>query len=1294
MRILSNKLNGRAIISVLLATIVLLCPFFAMEISSKAVAPQEGLVHFEDDFNRADGDINNNNSWVSQGVNATTGKSPNKIEDNTLVIDDSTTNGVCTRRVSRPMSEATLNQFVSVEILNAGDLVDHNEANIHLRLNFTSVGTSDLSYYVELTNQQIAIRKTTANWTDTALSVNGSSGGGSAVKYSNVYGHKYRVEFTAQGMLPTTLIAQLYDVTDNNKLVATVTGTDDTSGLQRYGTAALSVTGNSAGQTRAKFDNFVYRQTDTMVCYDDFNRENNAVGNNWIGSKSEYTQISNNVLKFRTDPINNNSNAINQGAIVRPMTESKLNQLVEVEFQRSVVTGDVGAVVIARADSETITSNNCYKLATVLGVDGSGNWNNRLYLEGASGTKLIDSRVSLDPRSKYKLQLSVRSISDEETELIASLYDITNGKSSRVYQRRVVDNDPSLQREGTAGFSAYSKWGGGIDVFGFSYTEPQEATVEEQLPEDDAIPVYFSDDFDDKSGAINGVNDWIDQQFLLKGENIATVKNGKLVIDNGTKTDTGAYTNKIMRPMSEATLNQYVSLDIENLEEIKGVEVDLRLIEIPADSEATSNRHAMYGCSVTKTSLAIVTRLGWSQGEMAIGRWEYKEGHKYRLEATALGSLPTTITATLYDLTENGEIVATVTAKDESINTANHRTTQIPGTVGISYAGEKPVKIDNFIYKQTDTVACHDSFNRKGGKPGNDWVIGSGSQKTVISSAKLVMNNGGVDDMWSTALTRPLNENSIDQYVGIEFQRPDGMGNLSAPIVFARSQTATSVTVDGKQGFATYYAQVTFTGEWSSKISIYKVGNDGVITLLKEGTVNDYGGGSTGKAKLQLIAEGNNPTKLTVILYVLSETRHYKVYNATVYDNQPELQNAGTTGVSYSGTTKTFTVNRFSYFIPQEQPDEPLVPEDLAEDYMAYFSGTVASGEFGQWIELEPNKTYIYTVKIKKILNSGGFATRVQYNPQNLGRVYRDATLLSHTYDEETFVEMIEFTVPKEAHIQHNGKARIKIVVHEGGLGSVGYATDFKVYEKDDAEQKNLLINPDFKKGLYAWCGHGEVQGVSEANVLVTKTRGEVQLVKYDPLAFVRDDSDIYFDDGNWAENFETVNYDGDSGKVSGRLVDILKNPIPSATVSLSDTLTVKTDKNGEFTFTNLPADIYFLSVTLSNGKMAEFDEIIDVKEDSEINIELTFEEETEDFEFDDEEILDEIIEPETDDESSNDNQKENSNNKSEDKKTNANKKTENDEVVLLPWIIAGAAAVCIAGLAVLIIVLIRKKRK
>lgn len=644
----------------------------------------------------------------------------------------------------------------------------------------------------------------------------------------------------------------------------------------------------------------------------------------------------------------------------------------------------------------------------------------------------------------------------------------------------------------------------------------------------------------------------------------------------------------------------------------------------------------------------------------------------------------------IHDLTENGEIVATVTAKDESINTANHRTTQIPGTVGISYTGEVPVEIDNFIYKQTDEVVCHDRFNRNSGKPDNDWVIGSGSQKTAISSAKLVMNNDGVDDMWGTALIRPSSENSIDQYVGIEFQRPDGMENLSSPIVFARSQTGSSVTINGKQGFSTYYAQVTFTGEWSSKISIYKVGNDGVKTLLKEGIVNDYGGGSTGKANLQLIAEGTSPTKLTVILYVAGDTRHYKVYNATVYDNQPELQKAGTTGVSYSGSTKSFTVNRFSYFIPQAQPDEPSVPEDLTEDYMAYFSGTVASGEFGQWIELEPNKTYVYTVKIKKILNSGGFATRVQYNPQNLGRVYRDAKLLSHTYDEETFVETIEFTVPKEAHIQHNGKARIKIVVHEGGLGSVGYATDFKVYEKDDAEQKNLLVNPNFKKGLYAWCGHGEVQGVTEANVLVTKTRGEVQLVKFDPLAFVRDDSDIYFNDGNWAENFETVNYDGDSGKVSGRLVDILRNPISSATVSLSDTLIVKTDKNGEFVFTDVPADIYFLSVTLSDGKMAEFDEIIDVKEGSEINIQLTFEEETEDFEFD----YEEITESESDDESSNDNQKEDSNNKSEDKKTNANKKTENNEVVLLPWIIAGVVVVFIIAIIVVVIILIRKKRK
>ena len=1290
MQFINDRAIGRAIISLLLAATVLICPFIALEIHSYATTPEKGLQYFEDDFNRADGEVKN--GWIYFSSKNTT---THTIDDGKLIAQDGTisgNNGVCTSTLERPMSEGSINQKVTVDIDNLSSLANTAVANVHLRqIHADHSKASDLSYFVEADCKHIRIGMVKSNWTKNYLSAEQT--------YTHNYTHQYKIEFAAYGLYPTTLTATLFDETDGHKAIVTVSAQDNTAQLQRYGTVALSFTKNSAGQNKAVFDNFVYTQTDTMKCYDDFSRSNGEIKNDWSTGSRTISSINDNVLKLQTKHNQNDYDPyVEDTAIMRPFSEASLNQIVSVDFHTTQLRVDPqGIALIARCQEDRPSASGYTHYIAQIKFSGQKENDKVAYIYFYKGAELIMYEPALGTDGNgnfitgaidrdFRLQFSVKSISDTETQLVASFYQI-NDKNNPILVKTIstVDSTPELQSAGTAGVTLFDKYNVAYNIMNFTYVEQPDYEIKEIFPDDDAIPMIFSDNFDDENGNIHGVNDWIDQQFLLKGVNIASVKKGKLYIDNGALEGEGAYTNKIMRPMSEGTLNQSVSMDIENLGKIDRAEIDLRLLEIAADSDAVNNRHAMYACQITPTALGFSTRVSWAKGEIAAVNWEYKEGHIYRITASATGSLPTTLTATLYDLTAGGEIVATVTTRDESLTTANNRTAQLPGTVGISYQGKVPLIIDNFKYEQTDSVGCHDRFNRKSGKVGNNWVIGSGSEKTAISSAKLVMNNGGVNDMWGTALMRPMSEAAIDQYVGIEYARPDGATNLSAPIIFARSQTDTLVTVDGKQGFATYYAQLSFTGEWTSKISVYKVANDGVRTLLKEGTVKDYGSASTGTARLQLIAEGSNPTKLTAILYVVSQNRFFKVYNGTVYDNQPELQKAGTAGVSYANSTKTFTIDRFSYLLPQEQPADPPLPEDLPDNYMAYFSGTVASGEFGQWIELEPNKTYVYTVRLKKILNSGGFAIRAQYNPSNSGRIYKDVTIISRTYDDNTFDETIEFTVPKDAHIQQNGKARIKILVHEGGLGSVGYAIGFKVYDKNDPQQTNLLVNADFKKGLYGWSGHGVyTQGITEANILVSKGSGEVQLMKYDPLTFVRDDSDIYFDDGDWASVFGIMNFDANPGKISGRLVDSNNKPIKSATVLLTPgSLTAKTDNNGYFVFDIVPVDIYTLSVRLADGTEEDFDEIIDVKEESEVNIDLTYDENSDDFDLDFE--YDEYDEEEFEEDSPS-------------KKTSTVRKKVVKQIVVendIPWLlIICIVAVCLVGVAVLVFVIIKKRKK
>lgn len=1206
-----NRISRRAILSVFLGMVVLVYPFYTFNLNSNAEnsSAVEGIQYFEDDFNSyKNGKIDGKNGWISRYE----GKQPaasHEVKGKVLLAEDfSDCNGVCTSTTERPMSEAAVNQRVSVEIMNLAEMRNHAAANVHLRLvHGKHTKKSDISYYAEVTSEYIRIARTTANWT-----VSDIESGSEKALYTYKKNHIYRVEFSAHGLYPTVLTATLYDVTAGNEVVATASGTDNTAELQNMGTTALSCTRNDAGQDTAKFDNFKYEQIDTMVKYDKFNRADGNVGDGWVSGSMANASISGNTLKLQTvRPSYTYNPQISESALMRPMSEKSLDQLIEVEFQRPENWADIGAVIVARAQSETLTDSNSYRLVTHFAVDGKGNWTEYVYLLNSSGEELFKDTLGINPDARCLLQLSVNSISDAETLLVATMYEVgADGSRTKVYQNKTIDNDPALQKPGTAGVSVFDKWGGKLNIYGFSYVIPPEMKLSQIYPADDIVPFYFEDDFNDESGNIHGTNGWIDQQYLLNKTNFAKAEDGMLILDNGEMKSKGAFTHKLMRPMSEAVLNQKISVDILNFDEIGGAEISFRITQMPVNDDAV-NKQVSYGFLVTKGHLVLCTNISWGQGEIAGCDFKYKEGHVYRMEVTAQGTFPTVMTGKLYDVTDGGREVASLTARDETLFVNDLRSAQIPGTVSLSYIGEVPGKFDNFVYEQLGSKIYHDSFNRKNDAPENGWELGSGSSQTAVSSTMLVMNNGGTDNIWSASVMRPMDEKSLEQEITVEYSRPDAGMNTAGPVIFARAKTDKKLQIDGAEGFACYYAELTFTGDWSAKISVYKVSSDGQKTLLGEKETNIYGKLSKESVHLELLAQGSNPTKLDAILACNSENREYHVVAVTCYDSQPELQTAGTAGMSYSNSVKKFAIEKFSYLKSEAIPEKPAVPEDLDQDYMAYFTGTVAAGNFGQWVELEPNKVYVYSVRMKKVLDSGGFAIRVQYNPSAFGHMYKDFDPISRVSDLNACLETLEFKAPSNAQILPNGKARIKIVVHEGGLSSTGYATDFKVYEKDDPNQTNLLVNPSFKKGFYGWSGHGYyIQGAETGGVMQTLGSGEVLLVPYDELAFVRDDSDAYFDDGDWALKYENISYESEaeSGVIKGYLKNASGKPIGGATVVLRPgDFEAVTDKKGYFVFDNLPDESYYLSVLMKDGTECEFDELLYITEGSVLELDLTY---------------------------------------------------------------------------------------
>lgn len=413
------KLSKRICTTVKSATSILLsAAVFALPFQLgvfPAVAEESGsrLVCFEDDFNREDGSIHGSNGWYSQIL-----KDPvceHQIENGVLMAKDYFGgNGAVTSHSTRPVSEAAVNQRVSADILN---LNDYAIANIHTRFVFSEsyVTAPDTSYYAEVTNQYIRIMRVNATWSGEKSEIDN---GGEKTYYDYNPKHIYRIELVAVGIFPTKLTATLYDVTAGYIPVATVTGTDSKAELQVMGTVGLS--GSLNGETdTARFDNFKYEhpQNDTTdkanvpVFSDEFDRADGEIGNGWLTGSMTSASVSDGALRLQTaHPLYTYNAQISETAVVRPMSEAKLDQVISADFQsvgqqngkEPGIWAEQGGAIIGRCQGETVTDNNCYRVYAQLGYGGDGCWETpieealiEMYLAGVSVRRVEDITEAL-----------------------------------------------------------------------------------------------------------------------------------------------------------------------------------------------------------------------------------------------------------------------------------------------------------------------------------------------------------------------------------------------------------------------------------------------------------------------------------------------------------------------------------------------------------------------------------------------------------------------------------------------------------------------------------------------------------------------------------------------------------------------------------------------------------------------------------------------------------------------------------------------------------------------------------
>ena len=470
--------------------------------NNTATTNDDELVAFEDDFNRDNGTIHNNNGWYSQ-LSCVNPIGEHEIVDGVLEVRDlSNGNGISTS-YSRYLQNPALNQRVSADILNLKDMKLHRSAAIHTRFTASNYSTGyDSSYYAEFTSRYIKLGCVIPDtWANQYQPLDN---GGEAVYYTINTDHNYRIEMVAQGAYPTKLTATLYDMTAGGVPVATVTGTDSKAAFQKAGIVALSAKGNNASETSnlALIDNFKYEypKSNGVISSDDFNRADGEIENGWKASGGAYAYIESNQVRMST---NRGSGVINWNyssphvtakTLVRPMSEAALNQVVSADF-KSLSTaegceegmyGNQGGALIARCQGETANNTNCYYFKVELGKGGAAtNWEASLDLYNSESTEPIHSQTFyVGSNQKYRLTFEAISINSSETQLNMYMYglDESGNVISTITSASVVDDDPNLQKAGTAGFSTCDWWGNGPDtgvigVDNFTYETSYDASA-------------------------------------------------------------------------------------------------------------------------------------------------------------------------------------------------------------------------------------------------------------------------------------------------------------------------------------------------------------------------------------------------------------------------------------------------------------------------------------------------------------------------------------------------------------------------------------------------------------------------------------------------------------------------------------------------------------------------------------------------------------------------------------------------------------------------------------------------
>ena len=218
---------------------------------------------------------------------------------------------------------------------------------------------------------------------------------------------------------------------------------------------------------------------------------------------------------------------------------------------------------------------------------------------------------------------------------------------------------------------------------------------------------------------------------------------------------------------------------------------------------------------------------------------------------------------------------------------------------------------------------------------------------------------------------------------------------------------------------------------------------------------------------------------------------------------------------------------------------------------MVYIDGSTKNQNYSTTITVDASKNYWFSGFYIN-MNSVGITPRILYQSRKANGAY-EVLETELKYNSVAYRFEMSVEIPEDAVVK-NGKAILKVQMNNGNNGRA-YFRELRFAE--EGKFTNLIES---------------MTGPSS-----------FQEIPYDPSVFVFYYDDSSFDDGDWSG--ELAEYAATTGAVSGRVVNSKQESVAGITMMLTPgNNTVKTDENGNYSFTNLNPGNYELYLVEANG--------------------------------------------------------------------------------------------------------------